>query len=122
GTSNVHPRELENANAVGEAILSTIHGQRDRLKSAHRKALDVLNTVGISNSVLRLIERRNSGDQWIKYEGMLLTSFSYLLMFCGDINTISCSKTDIFPKFHCGKYINLDFRSIRLTSRAIFPE
>ena len=25
-------RELENANAVGEAILSTIHGQRERLK------------------------------------------------------------------------------------------
>ncbi|OIW02834.1 hypothetical protein TanjilG_29610 [Lupinus angustifolius] len=65
--------ELENANAIGEAILSTIHGQRDRLKSAHRKALDVLNTVGISNSVLRLIERRNRVDQWIKYAGMLLT-------------------------------------------------
>ncbi|KAJ1388003.1 GOSR2/Membrin/Bos1 [Sesbania bispinosa] len=25
-------RELENANAIGEAILSTIHGQRERLK------------------------------------------------------------------------------------------
>ncbi|CAJ1854528.1 unnamed protein product [Sphenostylis stenocarpa] len=66
-------RELENANAIGEAILSSIHGQRERLKSAHRKALDILNTVGISNSVLRLIERRNRVDQWIKYVGMLLT-------------------------------------------------
>ncbi|QCD79407.1 golgi SNAP receptor complex member 2 [Vigna unguiculata] len=66
-------RELENANAIGEAILSSIHGQRERLKSAHRKALDILNTVGISNSVLRLIERRNRVDQWIKYAGMLLT-------------------------------------------------
>jgi len=42
-------------------------------QSAHRKALDILNTVGISNSVLRLIERRNRVDQWIKYAGMLLT-------------------------------------------------
>ncbi|KAL2329194.1 hypothetical protein Fmac_022621 [Flemingia macrophylla] len=66
-------REMENANAIGEAILSSIHGQRERLKSAHRKALDILNTVGISNSVLRLIERRNRVDQWIKYAGMLLT-------------------------------------------------
>ncbi|RDX71882.1 Membrin-11, partial [Mucuna pruriens] len=66
-------RELENANALGEAILSSIHGQRERLKSAHRKAWDILNTVGISNSVLRLIERRNRVDQWIKYAGMLLT-------------------------------------------------
>ncbi|GAU22187.1 hypothetical protein TSUD_252150, partial [Trifolium subterraneum] len=66
-------RELENANALGETILSSIHGQRERLKSAQRKALDVLNTVGISNRVLRLIERRNRVDQWIKYAGMILT-------------------------------------------------
>ncbi|KAF7815686.1 membrin-11-like [Senna tora] len=66
-------RELENANALGEAILSSIHGQRERLKSAQRKALDVLNTVGISTSVLRLIERRHRVDQWIKYAGMILT-------------------------------------------------
>lgn len=66
-------RELENANALGETILSSIHGQRERLKSAHRKALDVLNTTGISNRVLRLIERRNRVDQWIKYAGMILT-------------------------------------------------
>lgn len=43
------------------------------VQSAHRKALDILNTVGISNSVLKLIERRNRVDQWIKYAGMLLT-------------------------------------------------
>lgn len=73
-------KELENANALGEAILSSIHGQRERLKSAHRKALDVLNTVGISNRVLRLIERRNRVDQWIKYAGMLLTVV-FLLTF-----------------------------------------
>ncbi|XP_057761882.1 membrin-11-like [Arachis stenosperma] len=65
--------ELQNSTALGETILSSIHGQRERLKSAHRKALDVLNTVGMSNSVLRLIERRNRVDQWIKYAGMLLT-------------------------------------------------
>ncbi|KAI4308137.1 hypothetical protein L6164_031241 [Bauhinia variegata] len=66
-------RELESATALGEAIISSIHGQRERLKSAQRKALDVLNTVGISNTVLRLIERRHRVDQRIKYAGMLLT-------------------------------------------------
>ncbi|CAN6843836.1 unnamed protein product, partial [Brassica oleracea] len=40
---------------------------------AQRKALDVLNTVGLSNSVLRLIERRNRVDTWIKYVGMIAT-------------------------------------------------
>ncbi|KAL1307666.1 hypothetical protein HN51_049566 [Arachis hypogaea] len=72
--------ELQNSTALGETILSSIHGQRERLKSAHRKALDVLNTVGVSNSVLRLIERRNRVDQWIKYAGMLLTVI-FLLAF-----------------------------------------
>lgn len=43
------------------------------VQSAQRKALDVLNTVGISNRVLRLIERRNRVDQWVKYMGMILT-------------------------------------------------
>ncbi|CAN7137782.1 unnamed protein product [Brassica rapa subsp. narinosa] len=40
---------------------------------AQRKALDVLNTVGLSNSVLRLIERRNRVDTWINYVGMIAT-------------------------------------------------
>ncbi|XP_054818224.1 membrin-11-like [Prosopis cineraria] len=66
-------RELENANALGESILSSIHGQRERLKGAQRKALDIINTVGISTTVLRLIERRHRVDQWIKYAGMLFT-------------------------------------------------
>ncbi|KAJ7960627.1 Membrin [Quillaja saponaria] len=75
-------RELQNANAVGEAILSSIHGQRERLKKAQRKALDVLNTVGISNSVLRLIESRHRVDQWIKYAGMALTIiFLFVFVF-----------------------------------------
>ncbi|KAA8518369.1 hypothetical protein F0562_015748 [Nyssa sinensis] len=66
-------RMLEESHATGIAILAQYHAQRDRLKSAQRKALDVLNTLGLSNSVLRLIERRNRVDQWIKYAGMALT-------------------------------------------------
>ncbi|QHO49522.1 uncharacterized protein DS421_1g14690 [Arachis hypogaea] len=49
--------ELQNSTALGETTLSSIHGQRERLKSAHRKALDMLNTVGMPNLVLRLAER-----------------------------------------------------------------
>ncbi|RYR07595.1 hypothetical protein Ahy_B05g074985 [Arachis hypogaea] len=46
-----------NSTALGETILSSIHGQMERLKSAHRKALDMLNTLGMPNFVLRLVER-----------------------------------------------------------------
>ncbi|XP_059668585.1 membrin-11-like [Cornus florida] len=66
-------RMLEESHATGVAILAQYHTQRERLKGAQRKALDVLNTLGLSNSVLRLIERRNRVDQWIKYAGMVLT-------------------------------------------------
>ncbi|KAL9843256.1 putative GOSR2/Membrin/Bos1 [Arabidopsis thaliana] len=65
-------RMLEESFSSGVAILSKYAEQRDRLKSAQRKALDVLNTVGLSNSVLRLIERRNRVDTWIKYAGQQL--------------------------------------------------
>ncbi|KAL3332674.1 hypothetical protein AABB24_032969 [Solanum stoloniferum] len=66
-------RMMEETLATGVAILSKYSEQRDRLKSAQRKALDVLNTLGLSNSVMRLIEKRNRVDRWIKYAGMVLT-------------------------------------------------
>ncbi|GER45762.1 membrin [Striga asiatica] len=66
-------RVLEETFATGVAILSKYSEQRDHLKRAQRKALDVLNTLGLSNSLLRLIERRNRADKWIKYAGMFVT-------------------------------------------------
>ncbi|KAL2229216.1 membrin-11 [Sesamum indicum] len=66
-------RLLEDSFATGVAILSKYSEQRDHLKRAQRKALDVLNTLGLSNTLLRLIERRNRVDKWIKYAGMILT-------------------------------------------------
>ncbi|KAJ4850438.1 Membrin-11 [Turnera subulata] len=66
-------RMLEESLSTGAAILSKYSEQRERLKRAQRKALDVLNTVGLSNSILRIIERRNRVDRWIKYVGMIVT-------------------------------------------------
>ncbi|GER44802.1 membrin [Striga asiatica] len=73
-------RVLEDTFATGVAILSKYSEQRDHLKRAQRKALDVLNTLGLSNSLLRLIERRNRADKWIKYAGMFITVV-ILIMF-----------------------------------------
>ncbi|KAL2553905.1 Membrin-11 [Forsythia ovata] len=66
-------RMLEEAYATGIAVLSKYSEQRDHLKGAQRKALDVMNTLGLSNTLLRLIERRNRVDKWIKYVGMVFT-------------------------------------------------
>jgi Golgi SNAP receptor complex protein 2 len=62
----------EEAYQTGVATLSAMAGQRDVLKSAHRKVLDVLNTVGMSDSVLRIAERRIRIDKIIAYGGMLV--------------------------------------------------
>ncbi|XP_074271046.1 membrin-11-like [Silene latifolia] len=74
-------RMLEEAYSTGVAILSKFSEQRESMKSAHRKLLDVLNTMGLSNSVLRLIERRNRVDTWIKYTGMVLTFIVLIMMW-----------------------------------------
>ena len=41
-------------------------------QSAQRKALDVLNSLGLSDSLLRVIDRRQRMDKWITYGGMLV--------------------------------------------------
>ncbi|KAL5716241.1 hypothetical protein ACHQM5_017960 [Ranunculus cassubicifolius] len=71
--------EIDNAYSTGIAILTKYAEQRDLLKRAQRKALDVLNTTTLSNSVLKLIERRHRVDKWIAYTGMAVTViFVYL--------------------------------------------
>ena len=64
----------EEAYQTGVATLAAMAGQRDALKNAHRKVLDVLNTVGMSDSVLRIAERRISVDKLIAYGGMLFVT------------------------------------------------
>uniref|UniRef100_A0ACD5X5N9 Uncharacterized protein n=1 Tax=Avena sativa TaxID=4498 RepID=A0ACD5X5N9_AVESA len=66
-------RTLDEAFATGVAILEKYSDQRERLKRVQRKALDVLNIVGLSNSVLKLIERRHRVDKKIAYGGMIIT-------------------------------------------------
>ncbi|CAK9221158.1 unnamed protein product [Sphagnum troendelagicum] len=66
-------RMLDDAFATGTAVLAQFAIQRDRLKQAQRKAYDVLNTVGLGNSVMRVIERRQLMDKWVAYVGMLVT-------------------------------------------------
>ena len=63
---------VEEAYQNGVGALVAMAQQRDVLKNAHRKVLDVLNTIGMSDSVLRIAERRISVDKMIAYGGMSL--------------------------------------------------
>ena len=50
----------------GNTILLLLDAQ-----AAQRKMLDVLNTVGLSDTLLRVIDRRHKMDRWLTYGGMV---------------------------------------------------
>ena len=88
-------RVIEEAFQTGTAVLQNMTGQRERLKvlclwcldghgvsaiaftectflqAAKTKALDVINSLGLSDSLLRVIEQRQKMDKYITYGGMV---------------------------------------------------
>ena len=63
---------------VGQHTLNELLNQKERLKNAHRKVIDILNYLGLSNSLMRAIESRDVTDRLIVYGGMI---FIVLLLF-----------------------------------------
>ena len=50
-------------------------------QGTHKKMLDVANMLGLSNTVMRIIERRATQDKFIMIGGMLLTCvFMFLVI------------------------------------------
>eukprot|EP00057_Strongylocentrotus_purpuratus_P034346 XP_794856.3 PREDICTED: Golgi SNAP receptor complex member 2-like [Strongylocentrotus purpuratus] len=66
-------REMDNLLASGSATITNLRDQRGMLKGAQRKMLDVSNMLGLSNTVMRLIEKRTFQDKIILFGGMILT-------------------------------------------------
>lgn len=65
---------------VGSTILESLRSQRYTLKGAHRRVVDMANTLGLSNTTMRLIERRISEDKLILIGGMLVTILIIILV------------------------------------------
>jgi len=68
-------RYMDDMLGQGASILENLREQRGTLKSAQKKMLDVFNTLGMSNTVIRLIERRSQGDKYILIGGVVATCF-----------------------------------------------
>ncbi|XP_064488684.1 Golgi SNAP receptor complex member 2-like [Ornithodoros turicata] len=66
-------RQMDDLISHGGNVLTNLKEQRGTLKGAHRKMLDVVNTLGMSNTVMRLIEKRTYQDKFILFGGMLVT-------------------------------------------------
>lgn len=56
-----------------ENLLDNLKSQSISLKDVKRKILNVSNTLGLSNTLLRMIERRSASDKVILYGGMVIT-------------------------------------------------
>lgn len=57
----------------GSNILENMREQRNTLKGARRRMIDIANTLGLSNTTMRLIERRAAEDKYILFGGMFIT-------------------------------------------------
>lgn len=67
--------------AVGQETMSSLLSQKERLKGIQRKAFDILNSLGIANSLMKIVERRDSVDKWIVYGGMLVILLTIALVW-----------------------------------------
>lgn len=57
---------------AGTSILQGLRDQGSNLKTAHKRVLDLANTLGLSNTVMRMIERRSTQDKYILFAGMVI--------------------------------------------------
>lgn len=64
----------------GSEILDNLKGQRISLKGAHRKLIDIGNTLGLSNTTMRLIEERARQDGFVLVGGMIFTCVVIVLV------------------------------------------
>ena len=51
------------------------------LQNAHRRVLDMTNTLGLSNTVMRMIEGRSRQDRIIMLLGMIVTLLIMALVY-----------------------------------------
>ncbi|XP_003737661.1 Golgi SNAP receptor complex member 2 [Galendromus occidentalis] len=73
-------RGVDDLIAHGGSVLENLRHQRSTLKSARKRMLDVVNNLGLSNTVMRLIEKRGTEDRFVLFGGMALTCICMLLI------------------------------------------
>ena len=56
-----------------DTIIDSLHSQGDRLKGVRRNLTNMAHTLGLSDSVIRMINRRETGDRYLVLGLMLLT-------------------------------------------------
>lgn len=77
--NNAH-RGVDEMLMTGGSVLENLKSQRDKLKGAHRRLLDIGSTLGLSNQTMKMIEQRVVEDKYVMYSGMAITSLVIFLI------------------------------------------
>ncbi|KAI8099639.1 uncharacterized protein BX664DRAFT_321792 [Halteromyces radiatus] len=67
--------QLDDFITQAQTLLENLTDQHGILKKAQRKLLDTANILGLSQNVIRYIERRTTQDKWIFFGGLIITVF-----------------------------------------------
>lgn len=67
--------------SLGVSVLENLQEQGGRLRSAQDKLVDIANVLGLSNSLIRVIDRREKGDAMVVYGGIVATTLLLLLVY-----------------------------------------
>ena len=70
--SNTSSR-LDDFISIGMATISDLKSQRSALKSTHQSLLNAATSLGISQSILRIIRQRSGQERAIFYFGIIFT-------------------------------------------------
>lgn len=65
----------------GKETLMELISQRERLKSVQKKVFDILNLLGISNTIMRNVEKRDLHDKYIVFGGMFIVLLILAFVF-----------------------------------------
>lgn len=74
-------REIDDMLGQGSSLMHSFKHQGDFLKSIRTKNLDVKSTLGMSQTVMRLIQKRISGDRRILFGGMAVFTLFMILVW-----------------------------------------
>jgi Golgi SNAP receptor complex protein 2 len=65
--------QLDSFISIGNLTLERMRTQGRTMKSAQRRLLDAANSLGISQSIIRVIQRKSSQDRAVFYGGIVVT-------------------------------------------------
>ncbi len=81
GSLDRSSKMLDGYLAAGRETLGELLEQKDRLKIVQRKVFDILNYLGVSNSIMRSVENRETVDRYIVFAGMFIVTVVILIVW-----------------------------------------